>query len=213
MIRHADINDLASIAKVHSICFPDSLLSQFFDAKSLTGGLIGSFYKTYLEDAPEIFFVATDMNNDVIGFCMGYYMDNSTQMKRFIKNNRLKIILKSMKLILKGNTIFWQKIKERIKHKPSIKDWSIVNHTYENIGNDKIGDLLSVCLIPKFRGLGYAQQLMDRFLDSLSINGKKLCLLSVATDNKQAIKYYEKNNFELYRIRGNDGLTYMKLLK
>lgn len=40
MIRQATIKDLDGIAKVHSICFPDSYSSQLSRFKSAMGGVI-----------------------------------------------------------------------------------------------------------------------------------------------------------------------------
>lgn len=98
------------------------------------------------------------------------------------------------------------------KHKPSQSDWTIVNDKYEHILNNQRGDLLSVCVIPEVRGKGYAQSMMEAYLAAMKKHGRKLCLLSVRTDNLRARRYYERNGFEIYRTRGEDGLTYMKLL-
>ena len=49
MIRQATIQDLPAIAHVHSICFPDSYLSQLSRYKTVMGGgnLLTSFYLEY----------------------------------------------------------------------------------------------------------------------------------------------------------------------
>jgi len=78
--------------------------------------------------------------------------------------------------------------------------------------NNYRGDLLSVCVLPESRGKGYAQGMMEAYLAVMKANGRKLCLLSVKTCNLRARRYYERNGFEIYRTRGEDGLTYMKLL-
>ena len=78
--------------------------------------------------------------------------------------------------------------------------------------NEERGDLLSVCVLPDCRGKGYAQGMMENYLDAMKKAGRKLCLLSVKKDNERAKQYYERNGFELYRTRGNEGLTYIKLL-
>ena len=87
-----------------------------------------------------------------------------------------------------------------------------MNDKYEHILNNQRGDLLSVCVHPSFRGKGYAQGMMERYLAVMKEHGRKVCLLSVKTEKLRARRYYERNGFELYRMRGEEGLTYMKLL-
>ena len=93
MIRQATIHDLPAIAKVHSICFPDSYSSQLCKLKNVIGGgdLLVFFYREYLNDNPELFWVADDEGKGIVGFCMGYYMDKDNQMQNFIKHNRFKV--------------------------------------------------------------------------------------------------------------------------
>lgn len=214
MIRQATINDLEGIAQVHSACFPDSYSTQLSRFKMAIGGgnLLTSFYLEYIKDNPELFVVAKDEKHGIVGFCMGYYMDKDDQMQNFLRNNRLRVMWKTLLLMLSGNRPTWKKMFSRFKHKPSVSDWTIVNYKYEHILNNQRGDLLSVCVLPDFRGKGYAQCMMERYLAVMKEHGRKLCLLSVKTDNMRARRYYERNGFELYRTRGEEGLTYMKLL-
>ena len=213
MIRLATIDDLPSVAKVHAICFHSSYSTQLskwhsFDQKNL----LSLFYKEFLTDNPELFVVAEDENNGIVGFCMGYYMDKDDQIQNFMRNNRVKILKKTILLMLAGNKQTWKKMISRFKHKPVVSDWTIINDKYEHILNNERGDLLSVCVLPEFRGKGYAQGMMDLYLSEMKKAGRKLCLLSVKQDNERARRYYERNGFELYRTRGKEGFTYMKLL-
>ena len=171
-----------------------------------------SFYLEYLKDNPELFVVADDEAHGIVGFCMGYYMDKNDQMQNFLRNNRLRVLWKTFLLLLSVNGPTWKKVLSRFKHKPSVGDWTIVNDKYENILNNQRGDLLSVCVLPDCRGKGYAQGMMERYLAVMKEHGRRLCLLSVKTDNMRARRFYERNGFELYRTRGEEGFTYMKLL-
>jgi len=214
MIRKATLDDLHAITTVHRICFPRSFSSQLSKYQTIIGGgnLLASFYEEYLDDVPELFHVACDEDGRIVGFCMGYYMDNDAQMQRFLHKNRLLIIWKTILLLISANRQAWHKVLSQIKHKPNISDWKIINTKYEHIKNNKRGDLLSVCVLPEYRGKCYAQQLMESFLAAMANSGKEICLLSVDTNNLPARKYYERNGFEVYRTRGCDGLTYVKPL-
>lgn len=214
MIRLATYNDLEELTKVHKICFPDSYSSQLTDYKSVIGGgnLLLKFYRKFLDKTPELFFVACDENSQIVGLCMGYYMDDDTHIAEFMQENRLGLIWKSTLKLLSGSQQVWKKISGTITCKFHKTEWIIINHKYEHIPNNEIGDLLSVCVLPEYRGQGYAQQLMDAFLSAMNRKGRKLCLLSVRTDNTPARKFYERNGFEVYRTLGSDVLTYIKPL-
>ena len=69
MVRQATMNDLNSIAVVHTLCFPDSF-STVFGARHK---LLEQLYSEYIETNPELFLVAEDKDNEIVGFCMGYY--------------------------------------------------------------------------------------------------------------------------------------------
>lgn len=212
MIRQATTKDLDGIANVHAVCFPESYVTQLSKHKWLCGSLLPEFYREFMNDNPELFVVAEDENKVIVGFCMGYYMDKDDQMSNFLHKNRIKVAIKSVLLLLTGNKHAWNKITARIKHKSTVEDWTIVNDKYEHITNSDRGDLLSVCVLPDCRGKRYAQEMMDLYLKQMKDAGRKLCLLSVRQDNARAIKYYERNGFELYRTRGTEGYTFMKLL-
>ena len=212
MIRQATINDLDGIAKVHAVCFPESYVTQLSKFQCLCGNLLPEFYREFMNDNPELFVVAEDDNKKILGFCMGYYMDKDDQMSNFLHKNRIKVAIKSVLLLLTGNKHAWSKITARIIHKPTVADWTIVNGKYEYITNAERGDLLSVCVLPDCRGKKYAQEMMELYLKQMKDAGRKLCLLSVRQENTRAIKYYERNGFELYRTRGTEGFTFMKLL-
>lgn len=143
---------------------------------------------------------------------MGYYMDNDTQQQRFLSDYKLKLIFSTLELLFRGNRTVWKKVFSRLKHKPQEEDWEILNYNYETIEKEKRGDLLSVCVLPEYRGTGLAQDLISAFLDAMRSQGKALCLLSVESGNARARTFYLRNGFELYRRRGSDGLTYIKPL-
>lgn len=211
MIRLASKKDLLAVASIHSICFPKSYSTQLGKVGEENNNLLCKFYLEYMNDAPNLFWVAEDENYGIVGFCMGYYMDKNDQMHNFIKQNRLQVVVKTGILILMGNKPTWDKVFSCFKKGKNFAQ-KIVDFSNEHIKDDMRGDLLSVCVLPEYRGEKYAQQLMVAFLNAMKESGRKLCLLSVKSDNYRAIHYYERNGFQLYRVRGEEGLTYMRRL-
>ena len=124
MIRQATYQDLDRIVHVHSVCFPDSYSTQLSRFKTIMGGgnLLINFYLEYLKDNPELFVVADDEKFGIVGFCMGYYMEKEDQMQRFLNKNRIRVMWKTLLLLLSCNIPTWKKTFSRFKHKPSVSD-------------------------------------------------------------------------------------------
>lgn len=212
MIRKATKEDLLAIGKVHSTCFPDSYVTQLGKVCGPNeNNLLSRFYQEFINDTPELFWIANDEEMGIVGFCMGYYMDKDDQMKNFMKHNRISIAIKTALLLLMCNKQTWNKILSLFKKGENTVQ-KIVDFSNEHIKKDNRGDLLSVCVLPECRGKKYAQQLMETYLKAMKESGRELCLLSVRTDNDRAIQFYERNGFKLYRVRGSEGRTYMKIL-
>ncbi len=90
--------------------------------------------------------MAGDEEKGIVGFCMGYYMDKKDdQMQNFLHNNRIKVIWKTMLLMLAGNKPTWNKVLARFKHRPSVSDWVIVNDKCEQVLNNQQGRF-TLCL-------------------------------------------------------------------
>jgi ribosomal protein S18 acetylase RimI-like enzyme len=100
MIRNATDADLLQIVKVHSICFPNSFSTKLGSGRELI--LLQKFYKEYLDVVPELFFVALNNENRIIGFYMGYYCNSNNFQRDFIMHNLLSISIKMFSLLMSG---------------------------------------------------------------------------------------------------------------
>ena len=210
IIRHATLNDLKRIADVHFKCFPNSFSTQLGKANS--GVLQQKFYQEYIKDVPELFFVAEDETlpppERVIGFCMGYYSEKNEYMKNFLLHNSLLIALRMSILLFSGSKVAWKKVLGRFKKKDI---FSVVNDDMTFLA-EEIGDLLSICVLSNYRGCGIAQQLIEKFEEELRKKNRKICLLTVATNNGRGIRFYEKNGFVPYKEAVGVARTYAKIL-
>lgn len=150
-----------------------------------------------------IFFVAEDEQNGICGFCMGYFCEYNEYQKKFLKHNFFRIFFRCIKLALTGNKAFYKKI---FKKKSQTY---VLNEKISEYKASEKGDLLSICVLPEYRGTGTAQSLMDSFLAQIEDQGRKICLLTVETENLRAVKFYEKNGFTACR-RTEKLTTYAK---
>lgn len=185
----ATINDLGKIADTHISCFPDYFIS------SLGKKLVEKYYLEFIKEN-DLFIVAED-NGRVIGFCMGYIIDETRARDKFIHNNTLALTAKMIKqcLALNRKTIskcygfLTSKIKKRQKS-------SIEKHG---------GDLLSICVLEEYRGRGISSELVDRFELKLLEKDQKEYWLGVYKTNEAAIRFYKKMGM---RIESEDTEEY-----
>ena len=209
MIRQATEQDLTSIANVHIECFPDSFSTRLGKAKFFGGVLLTKFYKEYLEKVPELFLVAENDEKELQGFCMGYYCEDNNYMKNFFKNNFFGIGLRILWLLLTIDNTAWKKLKGTFKKS---NPFEVLNHEVEAIQlTDKV-DLLSICVLPQCRGNGMAQELINCYEDVLKEQKRKICILTVATDNGRGVHFYEKNGYIPYKEAKEQARTYSKYL-
>ncbi len=192
MIRQATPNDLSQIAAVHVKCFPDN----FSTALGKFGGgyLQRRFYWEYMKDNPELFLVAEDEQKQIIGFCMGYYRSKTDHMKLFYKHNAIPIALQMLFLLLSFNKQAWLKIRQIAKKEAQFK------RTDDRVKIDPrtAGDLLSICVLPEYRGMGVAQKLLENYEAVLTDRNMELCLLAVSVENGRGIRFYERNGYIPY---------------
>jgi len=139
---------------------------------------------------------------------MGYYCEKNDYMKNFFKHNIFQISLRIFILLISGNRQAWKKVKGVfVKEKPFV----IVDETIP-MKETTTGDLLSICVLPEFRGSYVAQSLIEEYINKLKNKGRDLCLLTVDVNNGRGIRFYERNGFIPYREREGQARTYAKYL-
>ncbi len=200
-IRQATYEDLPDIARIHKTCFPDYLSTKIGGADD--GKLLSRFYQEFMDDCPELCIVLTDENGKVLGFTVGYYMDRPGHQERYVNKNRWTVARRMLWLMLKGDMQAWSKFMLRFR-KPV---YYIIDHRLDEVPMSEVGDLLSICVHPDFRGKGYGGKLIEAYLKNMKNVGRKYCLSSTNFDNKEAQKMFTHNGFVPYRKIGSLSLT------
>lgn len=208
MIRNIRDKDLREVALIHKACFSDHFASHLCIDKECF--LLQQFYKELYELNSDYFIVSEEYGT-VNGFCVGYRMSRDNFMKNFIKHNRFRVGLHTLRLLICFDKVAWMKVKRQFI-KSARPKFEVINHQYDYIPKDQTADLLSICVLHEYRGKGYARKLIENYLKILKDSGMKLCLLSVANENDSAKGLYEKCGFIPYRKIGDEGMTYMKIL-
>lgn len=185
--RNALKDDLKEIAKVHTLCFEGYFLS------SLGEHLLQKYYECYIsENAP--FIIATNEYNEIIGFCMGY-ITGSKARNNFESNYKWKLILRLLVLCIKLD----KQALDRVHSKICSICHSIINkktnHAQTKNPNN-LGSLLSICVMPQFRGTEIASTLLKEFENQLNKTNITKYTLSVYKTNARAIGFYKKMGFK-----------------
>lgn len=188
LIRSAVESDLFSIADTHRKCFKGFLIS------SLGVKLVQRYYKVFLHEAPELFFVAEDTQGSLVGFVMGYF-PNSTALKKFEKENFLALAFRIGLLCIFFNKNAWESGINRLR------SWSNTlsgqKKTSKTEPENKYADLLSICVIDKYRGSGVSMQLVTQFELVLKGRNYNCYTLSTGTENIRAKHFYLKSGMKI----------------
>lgn len=202
VIRQANAADMSLISKAHSICFSHGFTSSLhkLNYKCFGGDLAAAFYLEYFKDFPELFIVA-EANGIIVGFCMGYYFSKRNQLSRFLKSNAQRLLLKVPVLLLMGDKSTWKKVCQVITNSGEKEE--VINPLPENITQNEISDILSICVLPEYRGLNIASRLVNEFIKTSMDKQCKVCLLTVEDNNLRAINFYKKMGFEVYSNKTN----------
>lgn len=204
VIRRAHTDDFKDIVQTHIQCFPNS----FSTSLGRYSDLLEKYYLEFYSISPELFLVAVDEQNEISGFCMGYYYeDKGVAATNFKKNNRMSILLCTIKLLLCFDKATWKKISSLVKKKGESEEYNVI----QNMTDEEMGDLLSICVKERLRGTGTADKLIHSFEKVLSENGRKYCRLSVKKDNARGIHFYEKNGYIPYKNDKQDEIVLIKL--
>lgn len=199
-IRGATIDDLNRIAATHTECFPGSF------STALGTSLLRKFYLQYLKN---LFLVAAN-GDSIVGFCMGYLCDRGNCNRYFIKRNFIHIGFRYISLLIEGNKRAWERLK--LSRRSQASNIQVLNSSLQNTPSSECGDLLSICVLPEYRGSETANELMCNYQKALKKVGRSVCFLTVAVENSRAIRFYEKNGFVPSRALGNIAITYAKRL-
>lgn len=183
-------SDLKQVANVHRLAYDSTHFTSRFSDKMLT-----DFYRNLLILNGEFCFVASN-NNEIAGFIVAGYRTNEA-VKIFTKKYFF-IILKTLLL----NPVF---LLDKIKGA-----YRMLRKKNKNKSIAKLR-LLSIAICPSVQGKGAANQLLFLFERYLNEKGITEYGLSVHKENIRAIRFYEKNNFEI-EYQTHDAFYFIKKL-
>lgn len=204
--------DLARMARCHIVAFPKALSSTMGQV------YVEKMLEWYLVDDRAFIFLLEHENN-CIGYCGGLKFDGkvkvgsassmiqhsySLALKTFLKRPWLlfhKEFISKYKLALKN-------VFNRIKKGMGFRD----NRKYipSNLPEPHTG-LIVIGVDPAFQGKGYGTLMLQEFERISSGLGFNKMMLTVRSNNSQAIKSYQQNGWAIYKKEGKSVAMEKKL--
>lgn len=108
-----------------------------------------------------------------------------------------------MILFLRGDGAAWKKVLSRLNKGVSSADSCATKV------QDGEGGLLSICVLPEYRGSGAAAPLINQFEEGPAERSIYTYYLSVYKTNDRAKAFYEKMGFQVFH-EGGDSIKYKK---
>lgn len=199
-IRDLTKDDLKELAQVHLTVFPGYFLAQ------LGENWLQKFYEQFTNEPDSYGLVALNKGK-IIGFVVGT-TDSSSLFGRFYQRNALRLGLTILRQMI-FDKAFRQNLLGRIVH-IRYALFSLLNKLF---GRTSVGTmrtvskvsarLLSIGVLPEFRGQNVSDLLVNSFCQNLHNHGIELVGLSVLSNNPRAISFYEKTGWRREAVTDN----------
>ena len=199
--------DLPQVVRVHLDSFPDSALTRL-------GAEVVRLYYLWQLTGPHEKVRATGAfaGDDCVGFSFSGIFNGSTS--GFIQRNKTALIVNSlMRPWLIFNPLFFTRLREGVKLLRRFNKKKSVSIDGDKKTKQQIYGILSIAVAGSCQKAGIGQMLMRDAEDEAVKYGYESICLTVHPDNKTAVKFYEKQNWQRFRQSDLWDGAMIKLLK
>jgi ribosomal protein S18 acetylase RimI-like enzyme len=185
-IKQAQIPNISGMAFCHTFAFPGRFMTE------MGNRWLCALYRFFIKHPGGICYVAMDSAGKVAGFAVGGEPDIREQ---FIRTAMLRY----------PHIIFWKFLTRHIVRTVLLDELLKKMHlkrkeiSLENIDSHetlpKCGNLLSICVLPDYKGTGIASRLIETFQKACAAAGYRCLTLSVLSENSRAMAFYKKHNW------------------
>ncbi len=198
--RKATLQDMEDVAELHLQIFKGYFLSSFGKE------LVKKYYEMFLLEN-DLFVLAIDKQN-VVGFCMGD-LKGSIARAKFEETYRTALIFSILKQCICLNKQAIRKVMDRLKTCFVRKKQT--SQTQSPAISADAADLLSIGVLPEYRGTGCSEKLLLEFEKLLKEKHIRCYTLSVLKENERTKSFYLKHGFTLLHS-GRNEIKYVKKL-
>lgn len=176
-IRKVELQDLRAVASVHEAAFPDSLLT------ALGPEAVRRYYEWQLVGPHDVVALAVWSRETAIGFCIGGTFRGA--LSGYLRRNRWFLLGQlAQRPWLLANPRF-------LKQLPLPRRRSTTATAVSSLAASSFG-ILAIGVRPDYQGLGVGRMLMDESEKFAARLGFDTMYLTVASENLQAIRFYER---------------------
>ena len=151
-----------------------------------------ALYLFFIKHGGGICMVAVDTGDKVVGLAVG-------------GNPSIRDDFLSSAMFRYPHLIFWKFLSKRLVRRVLLQELARKLHRKRAIvhsGNTKgpsagvrLGNLLSICVLPDYKGTGVAGKLIESFQLACKAIGYERLPLSVVSENSRAVAFYKKHNW------------------
>jgi len=192
-IKEARQVHVQGMAQCHAKSFPGRFMTE------MGCHWLYALYRFFITHRASICRVAVDTDDKVIGLAVG---GNPHIREEFLSTAMLRY----------PHLIFWKFLSKRLVRRVLLGELAGKLHRKRpaaHSGDTKAantgirsGNLLSICVLPDYKGTGVAGKLIESFQFACSAEGYERLTLSVLNENRRALAFYEKHGWRQSEISG-----------
>ena len=192
-IIQAQTRNIFGMAQCHTVAFPGRFMTE------MGPRWLCALYRFYIDHPGGICYVAVDSVDKVVGFAVGGEPNIREQFLRTAMLRYLHIII--WKFLTKAlvRAVLLEELFKKL-HLKRKENSSEKIGTYETL--PKCGNLLSICVLPNYKGTGVASQLIETFQKACAAKGYRRLTLSVLSENSRAVAFYKKHGWYETSVTG-----------
>ena len=185
-IKPVKIPNVSGMAQCHTVAFPGRFMTE------MGHRWLCALYRFYINHPGGVCYVAIDSAGKVAGFAVG---GEPGIRQQFLRSAMLRY----------SHIIFWKFLTrpivravllEELFNKLHLKRKASSSENIDTRGNlPKCGNLLSICVLPDYKGTGVANKLIETFQKACAAKGYRRLTLSVLSENLRAITFYKRHGW------------------
>lgn len=189
-MQHLEPADLPAVARCHLAAFPDSALSK------LGTEAVRRYYEWQLLGPHDSVALAAILDGELVGFCFGGVFRGA--LSGFVRKNRQFL---AWRILTHPWLVANPLVRDRLKLSTRVLRWTAKKSAPNNARREASEQrtsfgILAIAVHPDTQGLGIGKMLMQEAERIALQGGFQSMHLTVATDNLQAIGFYERQGWK-----------------
>ena len=183
-IIKAHQDNVAGLADCHIVAFDGRFMTE------MGFRWLRALYRFFINHSGGVCYVAVNPAGQVVGFAAGGQPEIRERFLRFAMLRYPHVIFWKFVTSSLVRTVLLEELAKKLHLKVSAVSKEDV---HEQKAGDKSGSLLSICVLPDFKGTGVAGTLIETFQKVCAAKGYRHLTLSVVSENSRAIAFYKKH--------------------